>query len=111
MDTLTPEQSAVLDNSIEILNSEDKSGLPELKKDAMAAFGVDEAKVLLTTLDGTPPPKADVLLKRKPQCLCATGDDMCAEGYACKGKSKCDPYPDDCGTFWTYKCDGLCYSA
>ena len=108
-DTLTPEQSTVLDNAVNMLNDGDKSVLQQLKDDAISAFGFDEAKSIATTLDGTSAPKRDVLMGRAPLCECATVDDWCADGYTCKDSGSCSDYPDSCGWWNSEKCDGLCY--
>lgn len=109
-DTLSAEQSAVLDSLVSSLSSGDESALPQLKEDAIAAFGFEEAKAIATTLDGSPAPEGNALRAAKPLCTCNTGDDWCSDGYKCGGRGKCNTIPDDCG-WWNAKiCNGQCYA-
>lgn len=47
------------------------------------------------------------LLAEEPACSCADQSDYCNSGFNCR-QGGCIRIADECGTFWTYDCDGLC---
>ncbi|HEX6903000.1 MAG TPA: bacteriocin fulvocin C-related protein [Thermoanaerobaculia bacterium] len=40
-------------------------------------------------------------------CSCSDASDYCSSGFNCTGGG-CIRISDECGTFWTYDCDGSC---
>lgn len=49
------------------------------------------------------------LARTAEACSCSSSSDYCPDGYGCGTDSDgCNTIPDECGTFWTYDCDGEC---
>jgi hypothetical protein len=49
----------------------------------------------------------EALAAANPGCSCSDASDYCSGGFNCTPGS-CIRIADECGTFWTYDCDGLC---
>ncbi|KAK2754028.1 hypothetical protein FQN54_007197 [Arachnomyces sp. PD_36] len=107
---LTTEQSEVIDSAIAGLENWDRSLFPKIKEEFESAFGVEEARAITTTMDGKKPPRQDDLTAKggKPLCNCSLADPWCYDGFFCSTTPSCYVYPEDCGLFWGYTCDGLC---
>jgi hypothetical protein len=118
---LDQQQNDILDTAIDLIQA-GKPTSPLLEQGAKEAFGFDEFKRLLTTLDdltvSSEDTKADVALT-KPDCTCSTTDDWCDhdKGLHCKGDSIsectsgkycCNYAPAGCGAGLVHECTGLC---
>ncbi|WP_059006494.1 bacteriocin fulvocin C-related protein [Streptomyces specialis] len=76
-----------------------------LKADAVAAFGLDEARAALATLGPAPTAAEDA------NCECNCGDDWCSDGCTCCVDGKpcwCTRTSAGCGLFFNYRCYGTC---
>ncbi|MFI7275913.1 bacteriocin fulvocin C-related protein [Streptomyces sp. NPDC049879] len=112
---LTPEQRGVLDRA-EGFAGRDSAFTGEvteeahgeyqlLKADAVAAFGLPEARAALATL-GPAPTAAEA-----GNCGCNCGDDWCSDGCTCCVDGKpcwCTRTSAGCGLFFNYPCYGTC---
>lgn len=90
-----------------------RQGLTELHARALSAFG-DRAEDVFATL-GPPTADKETHLKASTEvgglayCNCSEQDDYCdnwGRGYCKEGG--CRVIEDECGTFWMFRCDGLC---
>jgi hypothetical protein len=119
---LTKQQSGVIDRAWWMLEdpsmfagkpSQDaKQKLDALHKDAVTAFGNNEAHALLGALGRAAPPSAKVSSAADPPtCPCfsaANGSqDFCDSGH-CTVDGYCEWQPTGCGVFWVNPCNGDC---
>lgn len=113
---LSPDRSAVLDRAFQaardeaiLANRPTETGidpqLATLAEDAVAAFGMDEARALLATLGPVPQGPA-------AECDCNIFDNFFC--WDCQGCISCpcslcsDCTESGCGPLWTVKCNGVC---
>lgn len=76
--------------------------LDELREAAITAFGLDRARSLLAILGPTP------IETLGATCECSTESDYCTIVCIYDGRGRCAHWPDGCGTFWLYPCNGCC---
>jgi hypothetical protein len=120
---LSAEQASVLDRAMALAGDErnftaaggqpQHASLEQLRTASIAAFGLDEARALLTTLG--PEPVGDAGTLACPACNCATASDWClstcCRGWCGYSYKNCEcSYNGGCGTFWSYDCNGHCGS-
>lgn len=83
----------------------------------IAAFGAEKARAILSQIGPEEPmvhieSRDELLLKYEameaPGCSCSNDSDWCSSNYHCDD-GDCELISDECGTFWTYDCDGLCW--
>lgn len=103
---LTAAQTRVIDQARELapkvlLSKEDVSQkVRRLEDVAKREFGPEAAADLLARLG-----PADAGLGPLAYCSCATESDYCSG--SCR-RGGCTIIPTDCGTLWSYDCNGLC---
>jgi hypothetical protein len=91
--------------------------LAELARQAESVFGKEDAGSLFATLG---PSDLEFGIMRQPAsgdrsgvqksvgCSCSTVSDYCSSAFHCSGGTGCVLIRDECGTFWTYDCNGQC---
>lgn len=76
---------------------------------AVAAFGKDQATLLMATLGpADPAPVAPAAVAGPPACECTNRDDWCNTGFSCRYRSNDCVFQDGCGFLGFYVCNGLC---
>lgn len=103
-DTLQPDQNAYLDKILQKIKMADRSDLDSVAFEANELFGKATARTLLAgkgDLLGNP------IGKRAAKCSCATDSDWCWNDTSCSNTA-CSVQKNECGTFGTYHCDGMC---
>jgi hypothetical protein len=89
--------------------------LKNLEIRALKAFGFEKVGRIFTEL-GSIDGNLQVLAEdgsggEHPNCACARESDYCGSSSHCSsGPTLCLVVASDCGTFWAYDCDGLCYT-
>jgi hypothetical protein len=113
-DTLTAEQLAVLDKSLDIIKTQDRSQTAALRSEAEAAFGVAEAAFLLSGRERETASENDAVVARRNigrrarDCTCSTDDNYCSDSKWCKYNHNDCKFNGGCGTLWLEECDGMC---
>ncbi|MFS0697022.1 bacteriocin fulvocin C-related protein [Streptomyces nitrosporeus] len=84
--------------------------LLELHRDAVDAYGAEQAYAMLASLgpDGAPPQGGGEVHVAIPDCGCSVRDPYCVLGRCEAGNGRCRVIVDDCGTFYAFDCDGGC---
>jgi len=79
----------------------------ELRAASEKAFGRTQTRLLLATLGPDHATPAGLVQPTDLRsCTCSTQDDWCDNSTHCFNTSCVNHV--DCGTFWSYNCDGLC---
>ncbi|KAK5657601.1 hypothetical protein OQA88_3180 [Cercophora sp. LCS_1] len=112
-ETLTAEQLAILDKSLQVIQTQDRSQTADLRREAEAAFGVAEAAYLLSGVsrEATSDNDAAVasrIMRRARDCTCSTDDNYCSDSKWCKYNHDNCKFNGGCGTLWLEECDGMC---
>jgi len=108
---MSAEQDRVLDRAVALAADEstfasgqgaDHGMLEELRKAAIAAFGLDTARSMLANLG---PDQVAACCR----CQCATNSDYCPSRCIYDdARNRCNNTEQGCGTFWSYPCNGCC---
>ena len=112
--TLTAAQNNVLTDLLAVVTTQDRSRLPALRAEAIAAFGEDEALWVLQGRrygsDNDPVVAARTLARRAPDCQCSTANGgWCGSSRWCSyGDQSCNDDWIGCGDAWLDPCDGMC---
>jgi hypothetical protein len=117
----TPEMFATIKNRQHWSHRQTKQNIAELEKRARLAFGNAKAgeifgrigpadlEVVRMHAEASPGLKlaGDFQQTAMAGCSCSDVSDYCNSAFNC-GAGGCTTIRDECGTLWTYDCDGQC---
>lgn len=110
--TLNEAQLSVLSRCLTAVENQDRSGAPDLRAAAEAAFGATEAAFILTgsypLSDNPATVKRRALGRRARDCTCSTDDNYCSDARYCQWEAGDCKFNNGCGTLWLEECDGMC---
>ena len=115
---LRPDQTELLYRAIDLAtpeffahasSEEARAHLELLREDMVRAFGVEESFAIIAQLG--PADDGDIVSIYGGGggiCSCSTSSDWCGGSNHCKSGG-CSTAENECGTWWSYNCNGHCY--